>query len=346
MSMATLKQRLGCWAHERWRTEWALAARGNAWLDLCNRHESLTVSDGGRARVCNWRDTSLLTVCRTFPAVGARLLRRCMRDWPIEFADTAVADGGQPEASIIIAFRGIERLAQLQCCLATLQAQRHAAFEIILVEQSWEALLSADMLPGVRHIHARSTSPDMPFNKSWAMNIGARQARADTLIFHDGDMLAPADYVQSALDLMWRGYQGARVPRLVFYPDRATSEAIQGGRSLLGIQQVGEVRQNCRGISLVMQKTAYWEIGGHDESFYGWGGEDDEILQRAETLNFYPGGFMPFVHLWHPVQKEKHSNMYERMAFSAEKMASTVTDRIIKLTQQKSGSLNEPTAQV
>jgi len=338
----SLKQQLGCWLHERWRMELALNMPGFSWLDLHNRHESITVADGGSSRVCNWRDTSMLTVCRLFPDTGARLLNHCCKQWPIAFSSENETASSKPDVSIIIAFRGTARLLQLQACLATLKAQQGVSSEIILVEQSWQQLLSEEIVPGVRHIHARSLSADMPFNKSWAMNVGARHARAETLIFHDGDMLAPIGYAASVCELAARGYQAARIPRLVFYPDRATSEAVQEHRSLTGIRQITEVRQNCRGISLVMDRDAYWSIGGHDESFYGWGGEDDEILQRAQTLNFYPGGFMPFVHLWHPAQTEKHSGMLEREAFSVEKMNMSVIERMAVLKGRPSGLSDGP----
>jgi len=284
----------------------------------------------------------MLTVCRMFPETGARLLKHCLAQWPIAFSDDSAAVSAEPDVSIIIAFRGTARLPQLQACLATLKEQQGVSCEIILVEQSWERLLGDESLPGVQHIHARSTSADMPFNKSWAMNVGARHARADTLIFHDGDMLAPVGYAASVCELAVRGFQAARIPRLVFYPDQVTSELIQAERSLAAVRRIAEVRQNCRGISLVMNKDAYWRIGGHDESFYGWGGEDDEILQRAETLNFYPGGFMPFVHLWHPAQKEKHSGMVEREAFSVAKMNMPVVERIALLSSMKSGLPDGP----
>ncbi|WP_167631286.1 glycosyltransferase family 2 protein [Mariprofundus ferrooxydans] len=342
MNYSSLKQQLGCWAHERWRTELALNVQGFSWLDLHNRHESITVADDGRSRVCNWRDTSVLTVCRLFPETGARLLNHCLTQWPIAFSVDSEAVSAELDVSIIIAFRGTERLPQLQACLATLKAQQGVTCEIILVEQSRERLLDDESVPGVRHIHARSVSTDMPFNKSWAMNVGARHARADTLIFHDGDMLAPVGYAASICELVARGYQAARIPRLVFYPDRETSEAVQAKHSLAGIGQLTEVRQNCRGISLMIDRDAYWRIGGHDESFYGWGGEDDEILQRAQTLDFYPGGFMPFVHLWHPAQKEKHSGMIEREMFTARKLGLPVAERIAELRSQATGVMAGP----
>lgn len=346
--MPSLREQLGCWAHERWRTELVLrnpavaAQFGLTWLDLCNRNETISRADDGRARVCHWRDTSVLTVCRLFPAIGGRLLQHCLNQWPLAWHETPPFHAEPPDASIIMAFRGAERLPQLRACLASLRGQQGLTVEIILVEQSWEPLLDPSSLPGVRYFHARSATPDMAFNKSWALNVGARQALTDRLIFHDGDILAPADYARTACALLRRGYTGARLPRLVFYLDRETSMTVQSEMMLTETNlAVAEVRANCPAI-LVMDKSAYWRIGGHDETFYGWGGEDDEILQRAQTLKFYPGNFMPFVHLWHPAQVEKHNGRQEREAFTLKKLAIPVDERIAHLVAQALGDFAGP----
>ncbi|WP_295456007.1 galactosyltransferase-related protein [uncultured Thiodictyon sp.] len=348
MSAPTLRQQLGCWAHERWKTELILrapsiAARlGLTWLDLHNRRESISRVDAGRARVCNWHDSSLFTACRLFPAIGGRLLRHCLKEWPVAFRDGLTAPDGRPDVSIIIPFRGTARLPQLRCCLANLCAQQGVAVEIILVEQSWEPLLADAVLPGVRYLHTQCVTPDMPFNRSWAMNVGARHALGDCLIFHDGDLLAPATYAATALDLMRRGYHGARLPRLIFYLDQDTSAPIQAENAMPATDmRIGEVRANCRA-TLVMDRQAYWRIGGHDESFSGWGGEDDELLERAATLHFYPGAFLPFIHLWHPSQPEKHSGMIEREQFTAQKLKIPVAQRIASLRDNSPGECSGP----
>lgn len=348
MAAPSLRQTLGCWLHEGWKTELVLrapdlAARlGLTWLDLRNRRESMSRVDAGRARRCNWNNSSLLTVCRLFPAIGGRLMHHCLKDWPVAFRDGLRVRDGPPDVSIIIPFRGTARLPQLSCCLANLCAQDDVALEIILVEQSWEPLLAHTVPPGVRYLHTRGPTPDMPFNRSWAMNVGARHAQADCLIFHDGDLLVPTTYAATARELTRLGYHGARLARLIFYLDQATSTPIQAGRTIpTDPVRIGEVRANCRA-TLVMERQAYWRIGGHDESFSGWGGEDDELLQRAATLRLYPGAFLPFVHLWHPSQPEKHAGLTEREQFSTQQMKIPVAERISLLKQQPLGALSGP----
>ncbi len=340
-----LKHKLGCWLHERWRTEVTIStpaigrAIGFEWSDLCNRQEKLIRNKGCKGRICDWEDTSQLTVCRIFPEVGARLLRRCLKEWPIRFADKPHGNimNDVPDVSIILAIAGENRLPQFQLCLKTLYAQSESSIEVIVVEQSWKQLIHKYCPDWVQYYHAPSTSPDMPFNKSWAMNIGASKAKADYLIFHDADMPAPIKYVKTVRDLLNSGFQAARLPRLVFYLNRSETEALYKGGKIEDVKYIPEVVQNCRGISLAIQKSSYWEIGGHDETFYGWGGEDDEMLSRVNTLNLYPGGFMPFVHLWHSFAYNKTRDRNNQ--YLEERLSIPIEQRIRELCQREQGRI-------
>lgn len=338
-----LKHKLGCWLHERWRSEIAISAPvlgrviGSEWIDLCNRKETLIRNKGCKGRICNWEDTSQLTVCRVFPEVGARLLRRCLIEWPIKFADKRDGnmENDSPDVSIILAVAGEDRLPQFQLCLKTLYTQSECSLEVIVVEQSWKQLIHKYCPDWIQYYHAPSTSPDMPFNKSWAMNIGASKAKADYLIFHDADILAPTRYVRTIVDLFNSGFEAARLPRLVFYLNRSETEALYKVGRIEDIKYIPEVVQNCRGISLAIHKRSYWEIGGHDESFYGWGGEDDEMLSRVNMLKYYPGGFLPFVHLWHSFAHNKTRDRNKQ--YLEERLSIPVEQRIWELNQKELG---------
>jgi hypothetical protein len=43
-----------------------------------------------------------------------------------------------------------------------------------------------------------------------------------------------------------------------------------------------------------------------DESFVGWGGEDNEFWERAQGLRVWPWTNLPLIHLWHDAQPGKH----------------------------------------
>ena len=58
-------------------------------------------------------------------------------------------------------------------------------------------------------------------------------------------------------------------------------------------------RQLCRtaqGGTIALEREAYFEIGGYDECFVGWGGEDNEFFQRCQTtkvLSIYVSSLCP-----------------------------------------------------
>ena len=64
------------------------------------------------------------------------------------------------------------------------------------------------------------------------------------------------------------------------------------------------------GGSMAITKEAYFRIGGMDEEFIGWGGEDIEFWERCSLLNRWIWGYEPIIHLWHRSQplKEKKDN--------------------------------------
>jgi len=306
MSKYSLKKQIGCWVHERKDTELAIlaprlaASLGRHWLDLHNRSEQISIEAVTGGRICHWTDSSPLTVARMFPRVGARLLRRCLTDWPIEFSEIpAWVNSTEPEVSFLVAVRGTKRLPQFRAVLASLLAQVDCACEIVVVEQS-EAREFESILPSVvRYIHTPPPTPDMPFNKSWALNVGARLARGRILIVQDADMAVPMHYAKAIRDTLDRGYDGMRVPRFLFYLTEEDTQIACRDRNFGHVRRIERVIQN-NPTPVALRKDAYFQIGGHDEAFYAWGGEDNEFLDRLQTLRTASGTCLPIVHLWHP----------------------------------------------
>jgi hypothetical protein len=142
---------------------------------------------------------------------------------------------------------------------------------------------------------------DMAYARAWAFNVGARHARGKILVFHDNDILCPAGYAAELVGLMARGSQAARLQRFVFYLTEPDTAKLLAGGGLTGCAPL-HVRQNCEGHTLAVERDAYFALGGHDESFVGWGGEDNEMFNRCRSICCYPYGYLPFVHLHHTPQ--------------------------------------------
>jgi len=301
----TLRQKLGCWVHERWRAElvlrfpWLAENVGLIWQDLCNRHEKLAIDSATGARICLWQDSSPLTVSRVFPDVGRRLLRHCLKSWPVQFnfLDQPVTSE-TPDISVIIPIGGEERLPQFWMSLASLRAQKGAEFEIIVIEQSAAPVLNGQLPNDVCYRHIPLQDPAMGFNKSWSLNVGARLARGRRLLLLDADFVLPRQFLHESTLLIGEGI-AARPVRFIFSLDRVSTFGMIENRDMLLEPKAVEVIQNAPNPILV-DREAYWRAGGHDERYFGWGGEDVEFLDRLRLLEVHEGGSLPVLHLWHP----------------------------------------------
>ncbi len=309
----TLRQVLGALTLDLPRTLWALRPAAESdphapWTHLRNRCERLRPAPSGLpGMACDWVWTSDLHMARALPWVGRWVARRALATWPIGWREATPASPGAPQVTFVIGHRGLAREPHLLLTLASLAAQEGVSVECIVVEQTPLPEVR-DRLPAwVRYQHTPVT-PSLPYNRAWALNVGARLARAPLLIFHDNDMLVPRRY--AAEHWRWReaGFEVINLKRLILYLGREpTEEALSRGR--LGNHcQPNQIMQNAQaGGSLAITAEALEAIGGLDEGFSGWGGEDNEFWERACTRRVWPWGYLPLVHLWHAPQPEKRS---------------------------------------
>ncbi|HXL81265.1 MAG TPA: galactosyltransferase-related protein [Pyrinomonadaceae bacterium] len=234
-------------------------------------------------------------------------MRRALRDWPIVLnAAPSTEASEQVQVSFIIGHRGRSRVPHLLATLRSIAAQRNVSFECIVVEQANEPEVET-LLPGwVRHVHTPLPQADMPYSRSWAFNVGADLARGHLLILNDNDMLVPQDYAAQLVTRFQEGYEVINLKRFVFYVAKEHSERIMASGTILLDTAPESVVQNLEaGGSFAIARDAYHAIGGFDESFVGWGGEDNEFWERGQTRNVWPYGYMPLVHLWHEAQSDK-----------------------------------------
>ena len=334
----TFRQKIGAALLDWPRYEWRFLS---GWLHICNRRESLMSSPDNQGVACQWQWTSDLHAPKVFPRLGARLMSRCLRDWPIEFAPLPSEQDGGIQLSFIIGHRGRERVPLLLATLAAIAAQRGVACECIVVEQS-DKREAAPLLPAwVRYVHTPLPDPRMPYCRSWALNVGARAARGKLLVFHDNDMPVPRDYAAELWGRSEEGYEVINLKRFIFYLSASHSGAICAGDRDLSASPPEVIVQNAEsGGSIALSRTAFIEIGGYDESFVGWGGEDNEFWQRALTRNVWRFGYLPFVHLWHAPQSGKASSNPQLVAKFQALSSIPPERRIAELVQRKFGDIS------
>jgi len=153
-----------------------------------------------------------------------------------------------------------------------------------------------------------------PFNKGWGLNVAARLAHHPLLVVGDADMLAPHALAE-AVERCRQGLSAVKPYRHVV--DLAPEEAarVRGGEWGFVPVRPHDAPPNpdgqhehvaFAGNLFVIQRDAYWRVGGFDERFLGWGGEDDAMaikLRRARIPSTEIGA-QPAVHLWHPRSHE------------------------------------------
>jgi hypothetical protein len=307
-SVSYIRQMAGVLVYEWRRYQRWLSADDLSWLQVCNRKERLLGTADGPGLECLWRWTSPLHAPRFFPTLGARLYARAMNAYPVRLAEAleSEADSTRPAVSFILGHRGAQRLPTLLASLRSIAAQTDAAIECVVVEQSVQPE-ARDVLPGwVRYVHQPSVTFDAPYNRAQAFNTGAEVARGELLVFHDSDMLVPTVYARDLLVRRREGFEVINFKRFIFYLDIKTSADLTA-KGTVPLQATPEsILQNATGGgSLAVTREAYDRIGGHDETFVGWGGEDVDFWDRAQTLRNYPFAHLPFIHLWHPPQAGK-----------------------------------------
>jgi hypothetical protein len=222
-------------------------------------------------------------------------------------------------------------------------AQRDIHAECIVVGQSpspVEGILPNDVV--YRHLDKSRVDPG--WYKSWAYNVAARIATGEILVFHDGDICMPERYgIEVARTILQDGYDVASLQRFLFYLSRKATSLVESNDSLDWRCTPAQVFQNFKGGTIAIRRQAFFDLGGFDEGFVDWGGEDDEFYDRCSALRHCRFGYLPFVHLWHKAQPDRkvaaNPNIAEVMP---RRMSLSVADRIHELTGRDFGLPGQP----
>jgi hypothetical protein len=294
------KRKIGAVAYDWPRFLRSMTGR---WTTMRNRNEAIRIDPATGGAHCDWTFTSDLHIASVYPFTARWLLQRASRDWPFAYAERPAIDG-DPRVSFIIGHRGEARIPLLEKTIASIAAQRGVAIECIVVEQDEHPRLR---LPDwVRHI-PMPVAAGTPYNRSAAFNAGAYAARAPLLVLHDNDILVPVGYAARFAQHHDDGLEFIDLKRFLFYLSETETAHVLASERFPAALTPERVMQNARGGSIAADRDAFLDIGGFDEAFVGWGGEDNELWGRAETRRAWRYGYLPLVHLWHAPQPEKES---------------------------------------
>lgn len=346
LSYRKIREISGVVVKDAWRYALALYGPkcgqvGPPWLWLRNRHEQLTPNPSGPGVHCEWKWGSSLHACGVVPSLGRQLMLAALRQWPIRFASTPVSESG-PRVSFLFAHRGRERLPQLRQVIQSVFAQRDVRVECIVVDLSSEPL--AGELPSnvvYRHVDTSHLPPG--WFKAWAFNLAARLANGDVVVFQDGDICVPERYGSEVAGVILdRGYEVASIQRFLFYLDGLSTEAVYQ-RECISPSVPVRVSQNWKGGTIALSRPSFFDLGGFDEGFVDWGGEDDEFYDRCAAKRHWQYGYVPFVHLYHRPQSDRHGgdNLNVNQVLPA-RLAIPCSQRIAELQSRGYGNEDGP----
>ncbi|MGI5212755.1 glycosyltransferase [Plantactinospora sp. CA-290183] len=226
---------------------------------------------------------------------------------------TRPAAGADAEILVVIPFRDRDtreaRLRNLLACLHTLHDQSYARerYRVVVVETDDRPRFSEVIRP---HVDDYIFAPKADtFNKSWAVNVGVVNAAraAEVICILDADVLTDRDFIaRNAARFQRPGTAGHLTYRNMFsLSETATSNAIRQ-RVLGGAGQAdpdtlrGFLLRRPPGCCLWVRTGAFHLIGGMDERYEGWGGEDNDFVYRMDFNAAFDSYDDWLLHMAHP----------------------------------------------
>lgn len=215
-----------------------------------------------------------------------------------------------------------------------------ANVDVILVEQDKHSKISHLPLK-VRHIFLKS---EKPYNKSWAFNVAVKEAKSDIIVFADSDLIMDPNQFIEAVKLLEK-YEMVNPYNSVV--DLQPNESNHQLDQLLLIDRPGRGETDhqkvplCGGIC-IFRKSAILRIGGWNESFIGWGAEDDFISHKVKSFLSWTECKNKCFHLYHS-REAPNMTYYQRNLQLLQQLTTLSKEDLVKSvnsSSQKNGMKN------
>lgn len=149
-------------------------------------------------------------------------------------------------------------------------------FEVIFIEQAYKSDYEPVDDRGIADKHI-VIPHEGEFNKSWLMNIGAREASTHILVYIDADMIFGKEYLYFVN--LWRMNTH---PNPRFFVGWDWIIKLPGKDE--PIARMVRTTALTAGGCFWVDKEFFWEVGGMNENYFGYGGEDNDFWIRANCI--------------------------------------------------------------
>ena len=221
----------------------------------------------------------------------------------------------RPRLSVIIPYahsQDIQRTNALYLLINNLTNQTMKSYEIVVVEYIKEG--QEPRFPYLDKIDKYIVLKDnRHLNKAWLMNIGAREANSENLIFHDADVLIRSNFLETVWECShhWQ-----------FFTCWSSFRCMPGkDNPYTRIHNSETVR--CMIGSFYSERDFFFnQLGGFNENYFGYGREDTDLWHR---VNYIFKGKIPImkydvIHYYHHWHQPNGANPLDRDDISGNAM--------------------------
>ncbi len=211
--------------------------------------------------------------------------------------------------------KGISFLVPFQCK----DEKDQRVINWLWLQQYWKCHFpKAEIIVGVDKFSEKH--PGIPFSKSAAVNDAASKAHGDVFVIVDADGYITSKEIKHCVHQIREAREEGKF--LWFVPYRQFFRLNQkASQKLLDSEPCNPYKfreppdsddiQNCQGSQhghwfgagiQIVPREAFDCVGGWDERFRGWGGEDHANMRACDTL-YWPHKTRPgqYLHVWHPM---------------------------------------------
>jgi predicted glycosyltransferase involved in capsule biosynthesis len=169
--------------------------------------------------------------------------------------------------------------------------------EVLLIEQDEHSKIKNLNLKA-KHIFLKSKAA---YNRSWAFNVATKYAMSNVIVFGDSDLVMNPDQFIEGLKALQNFEMVSPYKSVV---DLTPQENAFDMGNILQINRPGRGETDNQKINIaggiaMFRKDSIMRIGGWNQSFIGWGGEDD--YQAIKIKNFLSWTELEYrcFHLYH-----------------------------------------------